>query len=138
MKRRRAREYALQILYQFDLTGINPDREKLKDFWKEHPASEEIKKFTEETVMGTIQHLREIDEIISSVSEHWSVERMAVVDRNILRFATYELLYRNDIPAAVTINEAIEISKKYSDKESPAFINGILDRITKKIQKRVH
>jgi len=138
MKRRKAREYALQILYQYELKSTESSDKIIKEFWKEYSVHPKIRHFTEILVKGTIKHLKEIDSIISSVSEHWSMNRMAVVDKNILRFATYELLYIEEIPAAVTINEAIEISKKYSTKESSIFINGLLDRIAKKIKKRVH
>ncbi len=138
MKRRKAREYALQLLYGFDLSGELINQKTLKDFWKEHHHTADIREFTEDLVFGTINNLKEIDELISSVTEHWDINRMAAVDRNILRYATYELLFRDDIPAAVTLNEAIEISKKYSSRESSSFINGVLDRITKKLQKRIH
>ncbi|RMG70342.1 MAG: transcription antitermination factor NusB [Nitrospirae bacterium] len=138
MKRRKAREYALQLLYSYDLSGEVITGSSLKEFWKEHQHTEDVREFTEDLVFGTINNLEEIDELISSVTEHWDLKRMAAVDRNILRFATYELLFRDDIPAAVTLNEAIEIAKRFSSKESSSFINGVLDRITKKIKKRVH
>ncbi len=138
MSRRKAREYALQILYQFDLTDELPDRESLELFWQQHPADDSVKEFTESLVEGAIKNLDRIDGMLESVAKNWELKRMAVVDRNIMRFATYELLYRDDIPAAVTINEAIEIAKKYSTKEAASFINGVLDKIAKKINKRVH
>jgi len=138
MSRRKAREYALQILYQYDLTREEPDRKAFDLFWQQHNVNDTVRSFAENLVNGTIKNIKQIDKIISSVTEHWELKRMAVVDRNILRAATYELLYRDDIPAAVTINEAIEIAKKYSSKESASFINGLLDRITKDIKKRVH
>ncbi|VAX30231.1 Transcription termination protein NusB [hydrothermal vent metagenome] len=138
MKRRKAREYALQILYQCDLTKNSPDRLNFEAFWRENPAPDDVKAFTEELVHGTLENLARIDSLIKSVVEHWEMKRMAAVDRNILRFATYELLYKNDVPAAVTLNEAIEIAKKFSAKESSSFINGLLDRIAKKLKKRMH
>ncbi|GMT47800.1 MAG: N utilization substance protein B [bacterium] len=138
MKRRKAREYALQILYQCDLTKNSPDRLNFEAFWRENPAPDDVKAFTEELVRGTLKNLARIDSLIKSVVEHWEMKRMAAVDRNILRFATYELLYKNDVPAAVTLNEAIEIAKKFSAKESSSFINGLLDRIAKKLKKRMH
>ncbi|NOY65143.1 MAG: transcription antitermination factor NusB [Nitrospirae bacterium] len=138
MSRRKAREYALQILYQYDLTREKPDRESLDLFWQRYNVNDSVRSFAEDLVNGTIKNMKQIDKVISSVTEHWELKRMAVVDRNILRAATYELLYRDDIPAAVTINEAIEIAKKYSSKEAASFINGLLDRITKDIKKRVH
>ena len=138
MKRRKAREYALQILYQCDLTKNSPDRLNFEAFWRENPAPDDVKAFTEEIVRGTLKNLARIDSLIKSVVEHWEMKRMAAVDRNILRFATYELLYKNDVPAAVTMNEAIEIAKKFSAKESSSFINGLLDRIARKLKKRMH
>jgi len=82
-------------------------------------------------VQGTLQHKEEIDALIRKAAEHWVLERMAAVDRSILREAAYEIMYVEDIPPAVTINEALEIAKKYSSEESASFINGILDRIAK-------
>ncbi|RME63554.1 MAG: transcription antitermination factor NusB [Nitrospirae bacterium] len=138
MKRRRAREYALQILYQQDIQDEPVTEETLRQFWQEHPEPKDLRDFTEDLLRGTNEHIQEIDALITEAAEHWRLERMSTIDRNILRFATYELLYRDDIPAAVTINEAVEITKKYSDRESPSFVNGVLNRIRKKINKRVH
>jgi N utilization substance protein B len=140
MKRRKAREYALQFLYGIDfiktniLEGSIPDEIKnaLKIFWEEvAEQNPETKSFAEEIIFGTISNIKKIDSVIKDVTEKWSIERMACIDRNIIRFATYELLFRQDIPPIVTINEAIEIAKKYSTAESTAFINGILDKIAK-------
>jgi len=130
MKRRLAREYAIQMLFQFDLTNTSlSDKGIVEDFWKSHNEEADIMEFANAIVRGTLEHLNKIDEVIKQAAEHWSIERMAAVDRNILRAATYELLYRNDIPPLVTINEAIEIAKKYGTEDSSAFINGILDKI---------
>ncbi len=137
MRRRLARECALQILFQYDFTKKRPDRESLERFWSQKEVEPSIKEFAEEISFGAIDNLEEIDKLISSVAVNWSLERMACVDRNILRLATYEMLYRNDIPPLVTINEAIEIAKKYSTEEAPQFINGILDRILKIIQSQL-
>lgn len=131
MKRRKGREYAFQFLFQCDFTGKKPDKKDFDDFWADKGGDTEGREFTEDIVYGTIRHLSEIDEAIQKAAEHWVLQRMAAVDRNILRSATYELLYRKDIPSAVTINEAIEIAKRYSSVESAAFINGILDTIAK-------
>jgi N utilization substance protein B len=131
MKRRRGREYVLQFLFQFDFTGKRPDDEAFEDFWADKQEDEEVKKFVRDILYGTLDNIEEIDAAIRKAAEHWNIERMAAVDRNILRAATYELLFRKDIPSAVTINEAIEIAKKYSTTESAPFINGILDRISK-------
>jgi N utilization substance protein B len=129
MKRRRAREYALQILFQLELSGDTLNAAMLEAFWTDNAADPDIQDFTHQIVRHTREHLHDIDAIIKKAAEHWSLERMAVIDRNILRASTYELVYRRDIPSQVVINEALEIAKKYSSEESAAFINGILDRI---------
>ena len=129
MKRRRAREYALQILFQLDVRKDKPSAAILKQFWMGHVASDEIKAFTEEIVKGTYKHFAEIDKLIRRCAKNWSLDRMAVVDRNVLRMAVYEILYRMEIPTSVTINEAIEIAKRYGTDESGAFVNGVLDRV---------
>ncbi|MEW6109245.1 MAG: transcription antitermination factor NusB [Nitrospirota bacterium] len=135
MNRRKAREYALQILFQLDFTGGKPGSGYSENFWSGKKENEDLKRFTGEIVRGTIENLKEIDSVIQKAAEHWKVERMAAVDRNILRFAVYEILYRKDIPTAVTINEALEIAKKYSSSEAAPFINGLLDRIARDIGK---
>lgn len=135
MKRRRAREYALQILFQIDFKGKEITDKDLKGFWSDKDVSEDIKRFTESLVKGTLNKLDEIDSRIEKVAENWILNRMAAVDRNILRLAAYEILYRRDIPFAVTINEALEIAKKFSSAESAPFINGILDRLAKEAVK---
>jgi N utilization substance protein B len=131
MKRRRAREYALQLLFQLNLTGDELNDGLLNEFWESSDEEPDIKEFTLDIVRGTIKHLEEIDTAIKEAAEHWSIDRMAVVDRNILRASTYELLHRPDIPSSVTINEAIEVSKKFSSEDSASFINGILDKVKK-------
>lgn len=131
MKRRRAREYALQILFQIDFKGKEIANKDLEAFWSDKDVSEDIRKFAETLVKGTLQRLEEIDSKIEKVAENWILKRMAAVDRNILRFAAYEILYMKDIPLAVTINEAIEIAKKFSTSEAAPFINGILDKLAK-------
>jgi N utilization substance protein B len=131
MKRRKAREYALQILFQTDFTGQKYDGQALSEFWSGRKENADVRKFAEDLVKGTLARLEEVDAAIEKVTENWLLKRMAAVDRNILRFAAYEILYRQDIPAAVTINEALEISKKYSSSESASFLNGVLDRLAK-------
>ncbi len=135
MKRRRAREYALQILFQIDFKGKEIDKNDLKAFWLQKQEKEDVKQFTEDLVQGTVERLNKIDSVIERVAENWLLSRMATVDRNILRIAAYEILYRKDIPSAVTINEAIEIAKKFSASEAVPFINGILDRLAKEMGK---
>jgi N utilization substance protein B len=135
MKRRQAREYALQILFQIDFTEKKLGRRELDEFWSDKKDNKEIRKFAEELVKGTLEKLEDIDALIEKLAENWILGRMAAVDRNILRFAAYEILYRKDIPSAVTINEALEIAKKYSSSESAPFLNGVLDRLAKEAGK---
>lgn len=133
--RRKAREYALQMLYQHD---VSHDFEHLLDgFWSSKDVPENVKEFTNNIVEGVIKNLSLIDGKINQSASNWSIDRMAVVDRNILRMATYELLFINDIPVKVTINEAIEIAKRYGGEDSSSFVNGILDRILKDHQEMV-
>lgn len=123
------------MLFQIDFTDTVPDHTTLEEFWTDRPEQSDVKEFANSLVKGTREHLETIDHMIETVAENWVVDRMAAVDRNILRFATYELLFRKDIPPAVTINEAIEIAKKYSSTESASFLNGILDRIAREAGK---
>ncbi|GBD98900.1 hypothetical protein BMS3Abin07_00929 [bacterium BMS3Abin07] len=134
MKRRLARSFALQLLFQYDFTHINT-AELLDEFWKERKADKSVKEFANEIFTGTVNNIGHIDDTIKKTAEHWVLGRMAIVDRNILRLASYEILFRDDIPAVVSIDEAIEIAKKYSSTESSSFINGILDKISKNHQK---
>lgn len=127
--RRKSREYALQILFQYDMTR---SRENLTGkFWAGRKGSPPVQDFANRLVEGVLDHLIEIDALIQEYTQHWSLERIATVERNILRVAIFEILFLEDIPAKVSINEAIEITKKYADANSGAFINGILDRIVK-------
>ncbi|MBI3805747.1 MAG: transcription antitermination factor NusB [Nitrospirae bacterium] len=125
--RRKARELALQLLFQIDFTGNHIEIPPA--FWTENEAAPQVKAFTELLVLGVLKHFSEIDQLIEKYAQHWSRERMAAIDRNILRFAIFELLFLKEIPPKVTINEAIEIAKKYGSGDSGAFVNGILDRI---------
>lgn len=125
-RRREARKWALQILYQNELVS-GPIEESLKTFWENHSESE--REFTERLVRGVIDHRDEIDSALRECSEHWSLERMNVVDRNLLRLGAFELRYHREIPPQVVINEAVEMAKQYGTSESSSFVNGILDRI---------
>jgi transcription antitermination protein NusB len=127
-RRRQSRETALQLLYALDMTRVNV-REVLHAGWTEKMLSPEIRDFTTTLVTGVIEHRDEIDAFIQECSTNWSLERIGLVERNILRFAIYELCFLPDIPPNVTINEAVEVAKKYGTEEAPAFINGILDRV---------
>jgi transcription antitermination protein NusB len=128
-KRTKARERAVQALYQIDVAASDLD-EALERFWRSfEPVEREVRELAEGYVRGVARHRREVDEAIEAVSAHWRLDRMAKVDRNVLRLAVFELLHREDVPVKVVINEAIELGKKYGSESSGAFINGLLDRI---------
>ena len=126
--RRRSREMAIQVLYQVDMAQSDL-AEALRVFCEHFKAPESIRDFAFELARGAYEHRGEVDSLIKRFSEHWRLERMPTVDRNILRLAIYELLYQPDIPAKVSINEAVDLGKKYGSEDSGSFINGILDRI---------
>ncbi|MDD5455040.1 MAG: transcription antitermination factor NusB [Candidatus Ratteibacteria bacterium] len=132
--RRKARELALKVLYQYDLTSIDW-KETFKHLTDILKIDKEGKSFAKELVKGTLKNLELIDSKISEFSKHWQISRISVVDRNILRIACYEMLFLKKIPHAVSIDEAIELSKKYSATESKSFINGVLDGICKSLKK---
>jgi len=145
--RRRAREFALQILYQLDVQEQLSDEQALGMFWRNFAATAEaegamaadlgdIQPFAEKLVRGVREHLVELDAQIQGASKNWRLERMARVDRNLLRLALYELKHVEDVPAKVAINEAIEIAKRYGTNESSAFVNGILDRCREELGKK--
>jgi len=126
--RRRAREIALQVLYQLDISHGDPG-EVLDLYWEIFRPSPKAREFCQRLVEGVRQRQNQIDPFIEENSENWSLKRMAAVDRNILRLATFELLYCPEIPFKATLNEAIELAKKFGSDDSSAFINGILDKI---------
>ena len=132
--RRRPREVALQFLYQLDLQGEDDPVPHEQEFWARHALSGEAKTFAETLVRGTKASQAKIDQMIEQYTENWALERMAAVDRNILRVAVYEMLWTDEAPGKVVINEAIEIAKKFGTKESGRFINGVLDRIHKELR----
>lgn len=129
MSRRKARDAAFKILYRVDL--VNADaKEALQELDQDLSIREENRKFIAQLVQGTLEHLKEIDQRISRFSPHWPLDRMAVIDRTLLRMATYEMLFAGgDVHPVVVINEAVELAKTYGDTNSHAFINAILDRI---------
>jgi N utilization substance protein B len=132
--RRKAREYALQILYAIDLNPVStPDF--LKVFWEINEAKSEIKEYASHLVKGTLKNLQRIDPLISAHSSHWKIDRMPATDRNILRIGTYELLEEHTVPPKAVINEAIEIAKKFGTTDSATFINGVLDSIHQELLK---
>jgi N utilization substance protein B len=133
-RRRKSRELALQLLYQLDVQGEPSPEPYLDEFWARHPVDREVRGFVESLVRGTKQHQAKIDELIAQYAEHWDLERMAVVDRNILRQGIFELLWMTETPPKVVINEALEVAKKFSTRESSRFINGMLDRVHKELR----
>jgi len=128
-KRTRAREIALQMLYQADARGTEV-LEQVEEFLaREAGGDDEVVEFARMLVQGTVEQGEAIDEIITGAAQNWHLRRMAIVDRNILRMAVFEMLHVEEIPAKVSINEAIEMGKRFSTQQSGSFINGILDRI---------
>ena len=130
-KRTLARETALRITYQAEMTR-RPISVAVEVYWNEAQAIDpDIRSFADRIAMGVERHAAVIDEKISQYADNWQIKRMAVIDRNILRIGVFELLFAADIPPKVTINEAVELAKKYGDLESSKFVNGILDKIHK-------
>lgn len=129
-KRSQARMYVLQILYQIDITREDFSRSQ-QSFWEnlESTVAPDIKEFAEKLAKGVLANLSQIDSKISQYASNWDISRMSVVDRNILRLGCFELLYCEDIPPKVSINEAVDLAKKYSGIEAGKFVNGILDKI---------
>jgi len=130
--RRESRELALQFLYQQDVQSGHPRSlpEACDAFWRMQEGSQSSGKlFAEELARGVLQHVEVVDARIRAHAQNWDFHRIAVVDRNILRLAIYEMLFRPDIPPVVSINEAIELAKKFSTEDSGGFVNGILDRV---------
>jgi N utilization substance protein B len=129
--RRQAREQALQILYQLDVTRDPAHQEVSRVFWSVTPADADVVEFADSVVAGVCAQTERIDALITEASHNWKVARMSYVDRNILRLAVFEFLEKADVPPMVSINEAIELGKRFGTNESGAFINGILDRIAR-------
>ena len=127
-KRREGREAAVQFLVFCDLNQ-GSGTASAREFWELRPATRPIREFALNLVEGVLGHQAETDERISRYAENYELNRLAVVDRNILRLAIYEMLHRHDIPPVVSINEAIEIAKRFGSEESSRFVNGILDRV---------
>ncbi|MCK4852332.1 MAG: transcription antitermination factor NusB [Candidatus Omnitrophica bacterium] len=130
-KRTRSREIALKILYAWDITG-EPVAECRRKFWENNKSAEkEIVEFSDFLIFGVEKNLKRTDEIITGHALNWTLERMATIDRNVLRIASFELLFSAGTPPKVAINEAIDLAKKYGDRESGKFVNGILDKINR-------
>lgn len=132
--RRRAREAALQILYCMDLADVSVEHAE-RDHWSHLAASVEGKDYAHDIVRRYAERSEDVDGAIKRVSEHWRLERMPRVDRNILRVGVVELLFISAVPRRVTLNEAVELAKRYGGENSPSFVNGVLDRIATDIGK---
>lgn len=136
-RRTRAREFTLQILYQMDITR-DSCAAALANFWQGHSEErieDSVKGFTDELAKGVMDNLAIIDQKISQYATNWQLERMPVVDRNILRLGCFELMFRQDIPPKVSINEAVELAKKYSGTEAGKFVNAILDKVKQEMNR---
>ncbi len=131
-RRRKAREETLRILYRLEFDNRQPE-ETLSQYWENKKTNQATLEYSTWLVKGIISHHKKIDTIIQNASEHWRLSRMALIDRNILRMAVFELLYEENIEPAVVINEAIEIAKAYSGDEAATFVNGVLDAIRKNL-----
>ncbi|HVT43715.1 MAG TPA: transcription antitermination factor NusB [Thermoanaerobaculia bacterium] len=129
--RRKARELALQMLYQHDLSGNAPEA-IIATFEDLQKSRSNIREFAVRIFEGTLRHLTEIDQMIIQQADNWRLSRMAAVDRNIIRMSIYEFMYEDETPTLVVIDEAIEIAKRYGTQKSSQFINGILDGILKR------
>ncbi len=126
--RRDIREWIVQLLFELDLNPREELDNVFKDFWRERQVKMEARSFAEDIVRGVAGKRSEIDVLLQKYAEHWDIARMKVTDRNVMRMALYEMHYREDIPPVVTINEAVDIAKYFSDSGSGKFVNGILDR----------
>ena len=128
--RRTARELALKFLYQTEYNSESPDSE-LVAFCERANVSQEVQNFTQALIKKFLLHEKEVNELLKKISAHWAPDRMAVIDKNIIRLGICELLFDSTTPPKVVINEAVEVAKKFGTEESPDFINGILDKVLK-------
>jgi N utilization substance protein B len=134
-KRRKSRECALQVLFQLNIT--KQEAIKALSQFQEHFSSDgEADEFLKRLVLGVLEHRQELDRLIEQYSENWRFDRINIIERNILRMALFELLYCEEIPPKVTINEAIDLGKRYGSGDSGGFINGILDRIQNEVVRK--
>lgn len=132
--RRKAREAAVQMLYQMDVCGVDA-AQAIALYWQNLGSAEDDQEFANMLVRGCGEAREQLDDKIRNVSKHWRLERMSRVDRNIIRLGAYELLHVSEIPRRVTLNEAVELAKRFGNEESPAFVNGVLDRIADDVAK---
>jgi len=134
--RREAREWAVQLLFQMDFNPGDTDV-AFNSFWAEREVKPKSRVFVEELVRGVNEHREEIDAVIQKTAENWRLSRMAGVDRNVIRLSIYEMMFRPEIPPAVSINEAVEIAKSMGDVGSSRFVNGILDKVRRELKREV-
>ncbi len=134
-ERRKAREIALQVLYSLNFVNIDT-QDALDLFWGNFVAPKAAKEFAAFLVQGTCEHKEELDKLIAGCSDNWSLGRMSRVDINVLRLAVFEFLYCDDIPPKVTLNEAVDLGKTFGSENSGSFINGILDSLNLKLNKK--
>ncbi len=132
-KRRRARELAVQLLFQCELRGEQP-AVLLATFFAEHPSDPAISEYAKDLACGVFSHQEEIDGILKKTSTHWRIERMSAVDRAVLRIGTYELQHAADVPVQVVLDEAVDLAKTYGAKESGVFVNGVLDAVARAVR----
>lgn len=133
--RHEARLRAAQFLYQEDINPAENRNEAIHMFWDQHEAPDTTRHFAEVLINAVLKNLSELDEKLASYAQNWDIKRMHAVDRNILRLAIYEIIYRPDIPPVVAVNEALDITKELSSDESAKFVNGILDRALKDVDR---
>ena len=133
--RRMAREAALQVLFAADLAGQELDSHTVRDVFDSVSAEFDLPKRARERALelclGVVHHLKDIDLAIGAASEHWKIERLAAVERNVLRIACYELLFELETPAEVIIDEAVEVARRFASEKSPSFVNGVLDVVAR-------
>jgi len=133
-KRRQAREWAVQFLFQNDFNPADPEQ-ALPNFWEGKVADRKAREFTETLVRGVLSNLEKIDGLLKQYAENWEIKRMNAVDRNVIRLALFEMLFMLDIPPVVSINEAVDVAKLYGSPDSGKFVNGILDRALKDVHR---
>jgi N utilization substance protein B len=133
--RRDTREWILQILFLLDMNPEENLEKVFGPFWEEHHPDPKAREFVEQSVRGIQSRLPEIDERLMRYAENWALDRMGGVERNVMRMAIHEMLYRTDIPPVVSINEAVDVAKYFSSDESGRFVNGILDRVRKDLDR---
>ena len=131
-RRRKLREHILQLLYQVEVSKNSPE-ETFSYYIKDEQPDKDSKEFVRQILFGVYEKQKELDSLISQFAQNWKLHRIALIDKNILRMATYEMLYLKDIPHVVSINEAVDIAKKYSTADSGKFVNGILDKIKNEV-----